>query len=367
MKKVLLLIAAAGAFSANAQKPVTVEKSAMQDLPDSLRTTYKKDPLLSRWIIDINATGGALMQDLKLADTHPNYLNAIDPHTGKLKFSKGMSMGADIELGYFFGEKGHWGIGTGFMYFQQKGDITLDEFRVQYQSYDGRSGTFRQLITATAPIVESQRMTSLNIPLLAKYKYRFTKRVGVTADAGVFYNMQYKSDYTTRAKFDYEAIYKFNGEGTPIYDPNYYPAYNDWLITNSHMSIYKPQGVADSMNFLRSQGYNVGLNQDVNKRTGIVSYTSGSFGFLVRPALSYYLSDKVAVNLGLYYTYQKVNNTTESTYRLTDKVGDYTSVTKTVSTLTSQSYGGSIGLRMFIGLPTNLYAVCVMVASFCMV
>jgi hypothetical protein len=274
MKKVfLLLIGACGAYSATAQTETTTVETKVdgmvQEMPDSLKPPYKKDPYLSRFVIDVNFLGGALYQDLKMATTYPNYRNQIEAHTGKLKMTKGMSFGGDVQFGYFFGQKGHWGIGTGLMYLMQQGDITQDSFRVQYQSADANGGTFRQVTTANGNIVESQKITNVNIPLVAKYKYRFTKHIGFTADAGIFYNLQIKNEYTVKkANFDYEGIYQFRGDGTPVYDPNYYPGYNDWLITEQHMTKFNPLGVGDSMNYLRSQGYNVGLNQDVYKKTG---------------------------------------------------------------------------------------------------
>lgn len=354
MKKIfLLLITACGVLSVSAQKQVTSENkvadNAKPELPDSLKKQWKKDPDLSRWVLDVNTMGGVLMQDLKTANTGVNYLNAVETQTGKLKFTKGMSFGGEVQVGYFFGDNGHFGVGTGLMYFYQQGDITQDKFRVQYQSTDAKGGTFRQIITADQPIKESQKIMNWDIPLVAKYKMRFTRRIGFTADAGILYNLQMRNSYTTNGSFDYEAIYQFNGEGAPVYDHNYNTSNSDWLITKDHIAMFKPNGVSDSMNYLRSKGYNVGLNQEVAKKTGKTDYDPGSFGFLVRPAVNYFFSDKVALNLGVCYIYHPVSNAAENNYHLTDKVGDYTSVTRSVTSNISQSLGGNLGVRVFLG------------------
>lgn len=356
MKKIfLLLMTACGVLSISAQAQTTdnnIADNSKPELPDSLKPAYKKDPMLSRWVIDANAMGGILTQDLKTANTATNYTNAIDPQTGKLKFTNGVSYGGEVQLGYFFGEKGHFGIGAGFMYLQQQGDLTLDKFRMQYQSNDERGGTFRQITTANHAIKEKLTITNMDIPLMFKYKNRFTRRIGFTADAGILYNVQLRNEYKTDASFDYEAVYQFSGDGRPIYDYNYVTSNSDWLITKDHIALFKPNGVADSMDILHRQGYNVGLGQTPNKKNGKTDYNTGSFGFMVNPAVNYFFSDKVALSLGLYYIYHSVNNTAQSGYRITDKVGDYTSVTRSVTSVINQSYGGTLGVRVFLGTYT---------------
>ncbi len=111
MKKILfLLIAANGALSAIAQSPETSTKA---DAPKHPRKWFMPDSMLSRWVIDVNLLGGVLTQDLTTANTSGNYTNGINNNTGTLKFKNGVSYGGDAQLGYFFGKKSHFGIGTG--------------------------------------------------------------------------------------------------------------------------------------------------------------------------------------------------------------------------------------------------------------
>ncbi len=361
MKKIVfLLIVACGTLSAIAQAPVA-DNNMVNSKPDidSLKPKWKADSFLSRFVLDLNFLGGILTQDVKTANTNPGYSNNIPSLTnmGKLKFTNGNSYGVEAQIGFFFGYKAHWGVGLGYSYLQQSGDLTLDKFDVQYQSKDNAGATFRQWITATAPIKEKLIITQMNIPFVLKYKNRFTRRVGFTADAGMLYNFQMQNSYSTDASFDYQAIYKYDvdqaGNYVPVYDNGVNPAVNDWLITKAQLNKHAGGDLPDSFNSYRNQGYNVGLGITPDKKTGSTTYTKGSLGFIFRPALNLFLSDRVALNFGLYYMYQPITNTTTHGYRLTDKLGDYTSLTNSVSSTVYQSYGFNFGLRFFLHPPKD--------------
>jgi outer membrane protein OmpA-like peptidoglycan-associated protein len=355
MKRIFfLLIAANGALSAIAQAPSTTDSSKHH------HKWYKADNMLMRWVVDVNALAGVQTQDYTPANNSVNFANGIAGNNlGKMKFTNGMSYGADAQLGYFFGKKAHFGIGTGIMYLYQTGDVTLDAFHVQYQSTDNNGNAFRQVITANDKIKEQLTTTNINIPLLLKYKKRFSQRFGFTADAGVLFNLQMKTDYKTNANFDYEAIYQFTGAdastGLPtVYDNGVNPNSNDFLMTKAHYLSAHPGGnVGDYMAGQRAQGYNVGLGMTPDVKEGSVSYVEGSVGFLFRPALNIFLSDWCALNVGAYYLYQPFNNNVPSGYKLTDKVGGYSSMLNGVSSGNTQSYGGNLGVRFFFGRPKD--------------
>lgn len=367
MKKIVfLLIAVSGVFSSFAQEANTtsavadtsVGKTAPPDI-DSLRPKWKADSFLSHFVLDLNLMGGLLTQDIKAANTYPNYTNYIGAlsNTGQLKFTNGMSYGAELQVGYFFGNKAHWGVGLGFNYLYQQGDLTLDKFDVQYQSRDNNGATFRQWITANGPIKEQLVITNMNIPLVLKYKKRYTRRIGFTADAGIMYNLQMQNAYTTDASFDYQAMYKFannqDGANVPVYDNSTIPSTNDWLLTKDQVNAHAPGNMVDSFKSLRAQGYNVGVGITPDKKTGTTNYTQGSLGFIVRPAVNFFFSDRLALNFGLYYMYQPVTNSAPQGYRVTNKLNDYSSVTNSVSTSVYQSYGLNLGLRFFIHPPKD--------------
>ncbi len=339
MKKLLfLLIAAGGAASAIAQGP---------------NTSYTTDALLSRWVVDVNLVGGFANQDFKTANTINNYPNALNSNTGNLKFKNGYAYGADAQLGFFFGEKRHFGIGTGFMYMTEHGFANLDNFHIEYQATDFKGSTFRQLITGNN-ISETITSSSMNIPVMLKYKNRFSEHWGFAADAGALINLEMKNAYKTNASFDYEAIYKFgqSGDGgtVAVYDNSPTPSVNDWLITKTEFLRNNPNGnFQDYLNAKRALGYNVGEGLKPGTSKGNTSYTQGSVGFMVQPSLNYFLSDMVALNFGVYYLYQPFKNAAASNYHLTDGAGNYSSVLNNVTESHNQSYGLNIGVRFFLG------------------
>ncbi len=345
MKKLLfLLIAANGLLSATAQTDTTTKKQ------------YPNDAMMHNWAIDVNVLGGVLTRGFTTANSIGNYQNALsDANLGNLKFTNGMSYGFDAQLGYFFNDSKHFGIGLGFMYLAQSGDATLDYFHVQYQSTDDLNNVSRQIITANQPVKEALTITNMNIPLVLKYKDRFSKRFGFSADLGVLYNLTIKNSYNTNATFDYEEIVRHvtTSDGTiTVYDNSLTPGATDLQITKDHFNnTGHPDGQSIQQYFAgeKALGFNVGLAQAPTHKTGSMSYTRGNLGFIARPAINYYFSDNVALTLGAYLIYQPFNNTPTSNYRLTDKVGDYSSVLNNVTKSNDMSYGGSLGIRILFG------------------
>lgn len=336
MKKLFfLLIAANGALSAIAQ--------------DS--KAYKKDDMLPRWVIDANLMGGVLNQDITTTNPVLNYTKALSSSgISGLKFDNGMSYGGNAQIGFFFDNKSHFGIGTGIMYNHQTGDVTMDKYKVEYQSADANGNVFRQIINSTGVIKEQIKATNISIPLVLKYKYRFTKRSGFTADAGLVYNAMMKNKYTTDAKFNYEAVYKHvntaNGIVT-VYDNGAVPENTDLVLTEKQYLATHPGGdVANYFTTQRNIGYNVGYGVEATKNNGSVSYVQSSVGFLFQPSYSYYFSDKVALNIGGYFMYQMFTHAPTGS-RLTDKVGEYNSFLNNATTTNATSYGGNLGVRFY--------------------
>ena len=355
MKKTLLIfIAAFSALQLQAQNINPDGDNIKGRMPKAHKQhkPYDADSLLQRWCIDVNATAGILTQQYTANDLASHYTNAINQNISQVKFENGGSYGIDAQVGYFFGRKKHFGIGTGLMYMYQQGTATIDNFHIEYQSTDYQGNIFRQSLTANGGVKEKLNVSNFNIPLLFKYKKRFSQHIGFTADAGLLFNLQLNNAYSTNSTFDYEAIYKYSLEagGGTVYDNSSVPGTSDLLITKAqYLNNHTAGNVNDYFNSLHAQGYNVGLGVKPGNNSGNVSYMSGSVGFLVRPAISFYLSDKVALNLGAYYLYQNFNHTASNAYRLTDKVGEYNSMLNSVSTAQNNVYGISFGVRYFFG------------------
>lgn len=349
MKKLFFLfIAASGALSAFAQAPDSPE------MPH--RKSFTHDSLLKRWVVDVNGLAGALTQDLTTKSTLANYNNVVSTsdYGGNLKFTNGYTYGGDLQLGFFWGHKRHFGIGTGFMYLVQTGDVTMSNpLHIEYQATDKWGDAYRQVLTSNQPIKESLKTTNLNIPLMLKYKVRFSKRFGFTADLGALFNVQEKTKYNSNASFDYEAIYRIvpgaDGGNHAVYDNSPKPLPEDVLYTKAAFVPGKFTNVQSYFSYLSSQAYNVGLGVKPNQNAGNVTYKTGSVGFMVQPSINYFFNDNIALNLGGYFMYQPFTNDVKTTYQTTNKVGDYSSVLNSVSKSNNQSYGVNLGVRIFFG------------------
>lgn len=345
-KQFSLLIAATSVLSAIAQTTAPPPKN------------FTKDDMLPRWVLDINATGGMLTQDITTTNPVLSYTNALNSSSiSGLTFDKGMSYGGNAQIGYFFDNAGHFGVGTGLMYQMQTGNAVMDKYKVEYQSVDGNGNIYRQIITATGPVTEKLKISNISIPLMLKFKYRFTKRSGISADAGILYNVSMRNNYTTDGRFNYEAIYNHvntsNGIVT-VYDNGATPSATSLLITRNHYMATHPNG--DAAAYLTSQrinnGYNVGWDAEAITKTGSVKYVQNSVGFMFQPSYSLYFNDKVALNIGAYIMYQSFTHAPTGAH-LTDRVGEYNSFLNNVTTTTATSYGGNLGVRFLFGKPAD--------------
>ena len=189
---------------------------------------------------------------------------------------------------------------------------------------------------------------------MLKYKNRFSKHWGFTADAGALLNMQMKNAYTTYANFNYEAIYKLvptaDGGTASVYDNAVVPSANDWFITKAEFLKNNPAGNYQAyVDTKRALGYNVGEGVSPGTRTGTVAYVKNSVGFILQPSFNYFFSDHVALNMGLYYMFQPFKNNAQSGYRLTDGMGTYASNLKNVTAANDQQYGVNLGVRFLFG------------------
>ncbi len=309
---------------------------------------------VSHLYVAINAKGGTLSESVTALDFTKNYNSVIGANTvySAPHFSSGNTFGFDAQLEYYFGKKATIGLGTGIAYFSQGGTMQMDNFHVEYKATDAQNNTYRQVVTAANAISEKIKTTSLNIPILLKFKTKFNDKWGFAADAGVLFNLSVSNSYTTNAAFNYGAIYAFNVsgsnangqhyDGAAVYDQNATPAREDWIISGANYS-------ADQIAALNGKGYNVGLNKAPSSNSGTVSFATGSIGFIVQPALTYKISKGFLLDLGAYYMSQSFSNSANNkNYLLTDKVGSYNSMLNSLSGVSASSFGINLGVKISI-------------------
>jgi outer membrane protein OmpA-like peptidoglycan-associated protein len=311
------------------------------------------DMLLPRWVIDINLLGGMVNQSYETANTATNYPEAVNANTGALTYKNGYSYGGDLQLGFFFDRRRHWGIGSGVMIMQQQGTAELRDFKIEYRAADNAGNIFRQVLRANE-ITEDIVSTNISIPVVLKYKNRFSKRWGFTADGGALINLQMSNAYTTHSSFDQEAIYKFvqtsDGGTRSVYDNAAVPSSDNWFITKAAYLRNNPGGNwQEYASVKRAAGINVGDGISNGSTKGNKAYTAGSVGFMIQPSMSYYISDVTALSFGGYYMLQPFKNDAQSGYRVTDGNGSYNSGLNNVTASTNHSYGINAGVRFFLG------------------
>ncbi|MES2703735.1 MAG: hypothetical protein V4649_13925 [Bacteroidota bacterium] len=309
--------------------------------------------------IDAEINGGFTNQKIKSIPFATNYTDALNSTQSGIKFREGRSKGYSVRLGYYFNKSRSIGIGTGINYYKEEGTLSMDTFHIEYRATDYQGGTFRQVISSTRRIEESITTKSYNIPLLLHYKYAFNEKLCFLASAGIMYNYKVQNSYSSSARFDYEAIYKF--EGTfPVYDNSAVPDTSSLLMTQAYYTTKYPG--ADVKEYFRLQdsiGYSVGLNQKVVNNSGSVTYKSGSLGYTAEVAAIYKVYRNVYLKLGAYYTGQSfTNKSNNNSLRLTDaKIKDasgntigvnYNSLLNEVQSVYIHNYGLTFGVRVYI-------------------
>lgn len=328
-----------------------------------------------KYVVDVNLPVGMLLQSPTSSINANNYLNVATSKISGLEMSAGASYGIDAEFGYFIGKRRKFGIGTGIWMSKQKNTATMNNFSVDYQSFDRvnnngvTNNTFRQRVYSTQDAAspgsfkETLDITCINIPLVLKYKKRFSTRIGFTMDAGILYNLQMQNKWSSDAKFNYEAIYAYNVTGPDdyvvYYDNNPTPLSTDVLHTYDFIKKNNSIGtIASVFDSLRQGGRNVGLGIKPDQNSGTVSFKSGSIGFIIRPQVNVRLRDRIHLNLGAFFTYQTFNNNNDAGYKVIEANSaftsfKYSSLLNSVSSVTNTTMGINIGVRYFIGTPKD--------------
>ena len=279
-----------------------------------------------------------------------NYPALVNPYEGKLKFTNATSFGYNAQFGYYFGNNSHFGISAGLLYLTQQGNVSMDTFHIEYKATDYKGNTFRQVISSDKGIHESYSALNVNIPLLLRYRQAFSDKISWTLDAGVLCNIQMQNNYNSNSRFDYEAIYQLQGTGTNltyVYDNGSHPGAQDWLITKAEFTKDNPKGnIQDYFNSLKTVGFNVGLNQDIAKKSGQVMYQMTSLGIMLQTGINIKLNGRTELKVGAYYLSQSFSNPANTKrLLLTNNLGDYNSLLNYIKNIQSDNAGFTLGIN----------------------
>lgn len=295
--------------------------------------------------------GGVFQQQLSDPDFRSGYIGPLNTAYGTVKFTKAISKGFMFQGGCFFGPSRRWGLGTGFMMHRETFRASLDKIHLEYQAYDANGNVFRKIIRNSDPISESHKITHYSIPFMLKFKQAMGDKWSLFLDAGLRYTFTTRSDFTMDAKFDHEAIYKFDQSGGFVYDDSPDPGNSSWLITKAEFLEQNPDGSVEAY-FKKLEGdFDVGLERKPSE-TRKLQYVEGSIGVLFHPLIAYAWNENLSLCFGGYFAWQKYKLKNDD-YRLLDDEGTYASVLASSKTRSEISFGLQAGLRFFIPKPKD--------------
>ncbi|OYU95656.1 MAG: hypothetical protein CFE21_10985 [Bacteroidetes bacterium B1(2017)] len=313
-------------------------------------TSKGLDAEMPNWFVGANLRLGTQFVNAKQNNWSSMYLNSLNANIGELDASGGLNYGFDLNLGYFFGPKKNFGLGTGIQFVNQRYNLSLDKFAIEYQSTDNFGGVFRQGLRANDGVEEKLVAKSWGIPVLLLYKKQLDAHWGLNVDLGVVFNLSSKASYTAQSNFDYEAIYSFDDNGNQVYDNNPVPNPNDWLITKAHYEKVNADGnVNNYFEGLYNQGYNVGLGVSPAKKEGDVKDYAIKTSFFIQPGVSYRIKPNLALHGQIAYRRMLVEHGNSSAYRITDTRGSYQTISDGINTSTQGLVSFSVGIRYYFG------------------
>jgi outer membrane protein OmpA-like peptidoglycan-associated protein len=314
-------------------------------------TKVNFDSKMPRWYLGASVFGGLNTSNIDQTNWSKSYLNAINVNMPNLEQKSANNFGINLNLGYYFGKNRNFGLGTGLQYIQNRSNLGLNPFSLEYQSIDNFGNVFRQGVRSNSGLEEQVKQSVLGIPVMILVKKQLNERWGLNLDAGLVFNVYNQTSYTTEAaNFDYEAIYAFDANNKPIYDNNPTPNPDNWLVTKTHYEKVNTNGnVNVYFEDLYAQGYNVGLGVKPSNTSGDVKNTVVSTSWFIRPSVSYRLKPNLALHAN--FCFQQLTTTYESKsdYRITDKRASYSSVSNGINSHAQGLIQFGLGIRYYFG------------------
>ncbi len=313
--------------------------------------TFGADAQMPRWFIGGGIAAGTQIGNIEQNNWNQAYTNALNASISNLDQTGASHLGLNLSLGYYFDKNRNFGLGTGLQYLSTKTQYSLEKFGIEYQSTDNFGSTFRQGLRANAPIEEQIKQTLIGLPVMLMYKKQLNNKWGLNLDAGVVFNLSQKATFSAEeTKFDYEAIYSFDANGNPVYDNSPTPNPNDWLITKAHYEKVNSDGnVNVYFEDLYNKGYNVGLGVKPNSTEGDVKNTSISMSWFIRPSVSYRIKPNLALHANLVYQQVKTTFEQDASYRITNKRGEYNSMSNGLKSNSQGLLQFGLGIRYYFG------------------
>lgn len=315
------------------------------------KQTFGNDAKMPRWYVGAGLFGGTQMGSIDQNNWSASYLNALNANIADVKQSKGSNLGFNLSLGYFPGKKRNFGIGTGLQYLNQSTTLEVHHMAVEYQSTDNAGSTFRQRLRSNGMLSEKISQNTWGVPVMLLYKKQLNERWGMNLDAGVIFNLATSARYDAgESNFDYEAVYKLDNNGNPVYDNSPVPDPNSWLITKAHYEKVNNDGKVNAyFEDLYGKGYNVGLGVKPNAATGDVKHITVSSSWIIRPGISYRIKPNLALHGNIAYQQVTTSFMAMNNYRITDQRGAYETMTHGIKSNSQGLIQFGVGIRYYFG------------------
>ncbi|MEO6548447.1 MAG: outer membrane beta-barrel protein [Ferruginibacter sp.] len=291
--------------------------------------------------VTFGLNGGSVLSTLTNSDN--NYLNNIQQNeiNATTSFKGGKSLGGDILLEHYFGQKAVFGISLGLSYSSSSGTLNKAAFHVEYQASDRRNNIYRQHITATETMKEKISATNLSVPLLVAVKTPVSPKIAFKLQVGILLSVSYSTKMiSAQSSFDYEAVYKYTTGNNTIFDGAPIPGSTSFLITKEFVANHVgANGVAGYFSGMQANGYPVGLGipHTAGVLNGTATFGSG-MGYIVIPSISYIINNESSINLGGYYSAINLKQTGNG-YRLIDENFQYQTMMQGVSKIINSNFG----------------------------
>jgi hypothetical protein len=199
-----------------------------------------------------------------------------------LTSSKKNSFYGSIDVGYLFSK--YIGVSTGLGYCSYATVLTLDTYTNSYDTTDLEIETYNRRISGTN-IIENQKISFLNFPLLLNMQLPFTNSFGLFLNTGINFSIPISNKYSSSGKFTYSG---------------YYPAYNV-LFKDIPYEGFKSNAQSDENGELKLKSFipeftsslglylciqdkcNIGIGISYNKMLSDISGYPSTAGFNLSP------------------------------------------------------------------------------------
>ena len=221
------------------------------------------------------------------------------------------SINASIECGFIFSKI--FGIGFGLGYSSYSSKFILNSYENTYNTIDSENDNYEMRINGSN-IVENQKISSINVPLLLMFQIPFSDKFGLFINSGVNLSYPIVKDFTYTGTFSYSG---------------YYPQYN--------VTLYD----------IPEHGFPSNVRVINNGDLGIKSL---NVNLILASGFYFRTSSKTTFSIGCYYDngISNISDYDNSNFQLTRFSGDYNSLMSSASKVTTHAFGLQVAFKYFV-------------------